>query len=95
MEVRAAAGDPAAPVAGGFRKSPPNALGIPWSSTGRTTTRTRAGTSPGPPRRRGGGSAIRGGDYVGAGPRRPETPAERDARRSAQMFDYESPILDN
>ena len=35
------------------------------------------------------------GDYVGAGPRRPETPAERDARRSAQMFDYESPILDN
>ena len=35
------------------------------------------------------------GDYVGVAPRRPETLAERDARKSAQMFDYESPILDN
>ena len=34
------------------------------------------------------------GDYIGAAPRRPETTAERDARKSAQMFDYESPILD-
>ena len=35
------------------------------------------------------------GDYVGVSPRRPETPAERAARKSAQMYDYESPILDN
>jgi hypothetical protein len=35
------------------------------------------------------------GDYVGVGPRRPETPAERAARKSSQMYDYESPILDN